>query len=66
MEQMTVCGGGSKEIGRISCLTLIDGEWEKTTTLLDGGRCLNNDRYKHDSNFYATGTPTAVGLHHQE
>merc|ERR1711953_966067 len=26
------------EIGRISCLTLIDGEWEKTTTLLDGGR----------------------------
>ena len=49
-----------------SCLTLIDGEWEKTTTLLDGGRCLNNDRYKHDSNFYATGTPTAVGLHHQE
>ena len=38
MELMTVCGGGywTLDIGsRTSCLTLINGVWETSTTLLE-------------------------------
>ena len=35
MEEMTVCGGGYYDTTEKSCLTLIDGSWETTATLLD-------------------------------
>ena len=50
MEQLTVCGGyntmASKvpsDITMTSCFTLINGAWEKTTTLLSLGRYLSTD-----------------------
>ena len=35
MEEMTVCGGGGCTSTMTSCLTLIDGTWQNTTTLLE-------------------------------
>ena len=35
MEEMTVCGGGFYNKTRTSCLTLIDGTWKTTYTLLE-------------------------------
>merc|ERR1712066_235474 len=42
MEEMTVCGGYYYTNAYTSCLTLIDGTWQTTTTLLE-------DRYYHSS-----------------
>merc|ERR1719204_2357989 len=41
MEEMTVCGG-LYTLTKTTCLTLIDGTWQTTTTLLE-------DRYYHSS-----------------
>ena len=35
MEEMTVCGGYYSTSSETSCLTLIDGTWQTTTTLLE-------------------------------
>jgi len=35
MEEMTVCGGGYSDSAWTSCLTLIDGTWQNTTTMLE-------------------------------
>ena len=51
MEEMTVCGGGYNDSTTTSCLTLIDGAWQTTTTLLEQRSYSEIINMTHDTHY---------------